>query len=422
MTNPRSLSIITGIILALFFTSQVLAQAPIDGWDKAKFGMTPQELKDAYKEEEQHHNNLYQQKIVYLEKHYTNNPEQLEQQKEWMEKNEKEFWAELDKDPDIGRPHKLMTLHLQPIPPLKTGDLFSGVFFSFGDSGLFEIEIMVSISEVMYIYKKEILQENKPEQLVAKAEKASEEFDHKLYELFYALSTNYGASKMDNGVGSVWTWKDMDGGVISLNVDRFKFSQDEREYSLLSSLTMTFSGIRTAATYAVLRKYVHEPCELENLLSEAWKKFTIELWGTSHPTTAREAAEARVSGKEVPPVPVKYNNWVKRIKTADYDRVPDFDKPLAVFLTIGGRTLDSFGSPSEVESMMNIPALKRNNLLVIILGLPEELKDWNAASIKNKSFRAKFAAYVELTNAITMSEKLRDFLFKEWFSDDLVVD
>jgi len=37
--------------LTLSFASQVLAQAPIEGWDKARFGMSPGEVETAYGEE-----------------------------------------------------------------------------------------------------------------------------------------------------------------------------------------------------------------------------------------------------------------------------------------------------------------------------------------------------------------------------------
>lgn len=40
--------------LTLSFASQVLAQAPIEGWDKAKFGMSPEELRNVYAEEEEY--------------------------------------------------------------------------------------------------------------------------------------------------------------------------------------------------------------------------------------------------------------------------------------------------------------------------------------------------------------------------------
>jgi len=40
MRNRKILIIFMSMNLVLFLTSKVLAQAPIEGWDKAKFGMT----------------------------------------------------------------------------------------------------------------------------------------------------------------------------------------------------------------------------------------------------------------------------------------------------------------------------------------------------------------------------------------------
>ena len=45
MRNRKILIIFMSMNLVLFLTSKVLAQAPIEGWDKAKFGMTPEGLK-----------------------------------------------------------------------------------------------------------------------------------------------------------------------------------------------------------------------------------------------------------------------------------------------------------------------------------------------------------------------------------------
>ena len=51
MRNRGFLVIFAGMMLTLFFASQVLAQASIEGWDKAKFGMTVEEVEAAYGEE-----------------------------------------------------------------------------------------------------------------------------------------------------------------------------------------------------------------------------------------------------------------------------------------------------------------------------------------------------------------------------------
>ncbi|GAH85684.1 unnamed protein product, partial [marine sediment metagenome] len=51
MRNRNLLTTFMGVALALSLASQALAQAPIDGWDKAKFGMSPGEVETAYDEE-----------------------------------------------------------------------------------------------------------------------------------------------------------------------------------------------------------------------------------------------------------------------------------------------------------------------------------------------------------------------------------
>ena len=60
--RSRSFSVIfLGMTLILFLAFQALGQAPIVYMFKAEFGMTPEELRTAYKEEEENHNNAYQQ-------------------------------------------------------------------------------------------------------------------------------------------------------------------------------------------------------------------------------------------------------------------------------------------------------------------------------------------------------------------------
>ncbi|TET62228.1 hypothetical protein E3J48_04525 [Candidatus Aerophobetes bacterium] len=53
MKVRKVLVVLIGVILALFLASQVLAEVPIEGWDKAKFGMSPEEVRSAYAEEEE---------------------------------------------------------------------------------------------------------------------------------------------------------------------------------------------------------------------------------------------------------------------------------------------------------------------------------------------------------------------------------
>lgn len=56
MRNRDFLVIFARMILTLHFTSQVLAQAPIEGWGKARFGMTLEESKAVYGEDEAYSN------------------------------------------------------------------------------------------------------------------------------------------------------------------------------------------------------------------------------------------------------------------------------------------------------------------------------------------------------------------------------
>ncbi len=51
MRKRNLLVIFMVMTLTLFSVSQALAQAPIEGWDKAKFGMNPEEVRTAYSEE-----------------------------------------------------------------------------------------------------------------------------------------------------------------------------------------------------------------------------------------------------------------------------------------------------------------------------------------------------------------------------------
>ena len=55
MKNRNTLAVFVGASLVLFFTSKVLAQtSAIEGWDKAKFGMTPEEVRKIYSAEEKY--------------------------------------------------------------------------------------------------------------------------------------------------------------------------------------------------------------------------------------------------------------------------------------------------------------------------------------------------------------------------------
>ena len=433
--RSRSLSVIfLGMTLTLFLASQALGQAPIVYMFKAEFGMTPEELRAAYKEEEENHNNAWQQEMEYDGEYYANDVEELlELQKVRMEKS-KTFWIEAtwidEKWYTKGEMlDQLITLYLKPLLSLEELGGWSVDFFSFGDNGLFETKTRVNLREVMHIYGKEFFTlpyeeypgEEKSEDALEKAEKISDKFGQTLDTIFLLLSEQYGESEyIEKDGGTWWVWKDEDDNTVSLDISGFKFSDNDKEYSLYTGLTIVCSGVRDAGTITALRRYVNKPYKSPGeLCDKAWEKFTTEAWGTPHPATAAEMAEARRQGEPLPPVPHKYNDWKERMETIDYNQVPDFDKPLAAFLTMGGRTIRSFGSPTDVEGMMDMPAIRANKCLQTILGLTEDIESWNVTSFKNRSFWAKFAAYLELTKSVVTSDKLKDFLFKEWLYGDL---
>ena len=417
--RSRSLLVIyLGMTLILFLASQALGHQPIVYMFKAEFGMTPEELRAAYKEEEENYNNTCQQEMEYIEKYYANDPEELQRQKEWVE-NQGDFWCELIENE--WRSHQLVTLYLKPLLSLEELGGYSVDFFSFGDNGLFETKTRVNLREVMDIWGKEFFGEEKSENALEKAEKISDEFGQELDRIFLLLSEQYGESEYVEKDGEVsWVWKDEDDNTVSLDISGFKFSDNDKEYSLYTGLTIVCSGVRDAATITALRRYVNKPYKSPgDLCDKAWEKFTTEAWGTPHPATGAEMAEAKMRGEPLPPVPHKYNDWKERMETIDYNQVPDFDKPLAAFLTMGGRTIRSFGSPTDVERMMDMPAIRANKRLQTILGLTEDFENWNVTSFKNRSFWAKLAAYLELTKSVVTSDKLKDFLFKEWLYGDL---
>lgn len=119
--------------LILLFVSQTIAQVPIEGWDKAKFGMSPEELRDAYKEEEEY----FEQKP-----------------------HLGDFWSVTEEN-RFGRIHPLFGWS-GPLPyTLYTGELRvlgekAGLHFRFVNTKLFEIEI-----KGKPIYKKAELEELK---------------------------------------------------------------------------------------------------------------------------------------------------------------------------------------------------------------------------------------------------------------------
>ena len=420
MRNRRFLTVCVVAIAFIFSTFQALAQIPIDRWLGAYFGMTPEELRDAYKEEENEHNNTYRQQMEYIEKNYTNDPEELKRQKEWMENNMKGFWIELTEEDVPGLSHQLVTLRLEPILSLGELGAQSVDFFSFGENGLYEIRTMMTIKIILDFWLPQVMEEQEIEENIEKAVKLSDQMWENLDFFWSLMQERWGEGEdVEKDGEACWQWNDVDDNTINLNPNTFGFSHNEKEYSLCSGWSLVCSGTRAAAVHITLREYIGQPCKPEEVFTKAWEKFRAEAWGTPHPATAEEAAEATLSGEPLPPVPLQYNDWIKRMENVKYEQVPDFDRPLAAFLTIGGRTIRSFGNPTEVEKMMDVPAIRKNDPLVTILGLGEDLESWNAAKFKERSFSAKFAAYLALTQSVVTSDELKDFIFTNWLYSHL---
>ena len=413
--------IFLGIALTVFFGSLALAEVPVDGWGMVKFGMTPEEVRRAYEEEQEEHAATYEERMEYIERTYADDPEELERQREWMQNNMKDFWYEITQEDVPGVPHQLFTLRLQPILSLDELGVWSTDFFYFGENGLYETKTMICLPEAQPFFLPELLEEEEIASTIDRADELSEELKKKLYGLFGLTQEVWGdGEEVEEDGEHWWVWRDLDDNSIRYHISAIPFNHKGKQYTLYSGLTIIGSGPRAAATYTALRKYVNEPCEPEELFDRAWEKYTTEVWGTPRPATAEDAASAMLRGEPVPPVPHKYNEWTKSMETITYNQVPDFDKPLAAFLTFGGRTIRSLGSPNEVEKMMDVPTIRANRRLETLLGLPEgDLEDWDAQNFKNRSFSAKFATYIELTETVLVSEEFKDFVFKDWLYGDL---
>jgi len=120
MKNRNVLAIFIGVGLILTLAFQVTAKQPIEGWDKAKFGMTPQELRNVYKGEERHFEDF------------------------WKEAEEG-FYVEKSKYglTTGARPYTLST------SKLKVFGENPEIAFSFVDNRLFKIQISGSLEEGM---------------------------------------------------------------------------------------------------------------------------------------------------------------------------------------------------------------------------------------------------------------------------------
>lgn len=156
MRKRNLLMTLVVMALTLSFASQVLAQVPIEGWDKAKFGMSSEEIKSAYAEE------------AYF------GPDT--------------FWEERQEDIVSGYPYTLSTFEL-----IAFGDKRRASFY-FVDNRLFGIEL--TITRIVVDTKKD-----SPKKLVELGTGMFDEYG----KIKSFLITKYGDSFVEEGDKS-WTW------------------------------------------------------------------------------------------------------------------------------------------------------------------------------------------------------------------------
>jgi len=157
-----------------------------------------------------------------------------------------------------------------------------------------------------------------------------------------------------------------------------------------------------------------------------WKTYVEQMWGTTEPATAGQAAAARLKGEEMPPEPVAYTDWLKSMQV-EYRDLPEGDRPMVDLLTRGGAAL-RLGYPRDMDIRLlrEYPSLVTDMTLRQMLGLeaPEgqknpELHEWDASLVKDQPLIARLAAYIKLYN--TVGQKLGDdamnYIFKDWFKD-----
>lgn len=257
MRNRGFLVILLGVVLALL-TSQALAQAPIDGWDKAKFGMSPEELREAYGEEEEYYKDTYYQELDYIEKRYGGvdlnrwESKGYKQHKENLGKY-KPFWKETEEywsreERGFGHP-----LTLYPRQPFKIlGEENTSITFGFVANKLYNIEITLRVEIDVFVY---IL----PESHIEEAARKNQMSKQKLVALKNALARKYGDSfgkeeeELERKYDSVTfgeymipirreilIWSDAKGNTVKLQSDFEQFRLGQKDYSLLSQFTICY--------------------------------------------------------------------------------------------------------------------------------------------------------------------------------------
>lgn len=145
---------------------------------------------------------------------------------------------------------------------------------------------------------------------------------------------------------------------------------------------------------------------------EEFQRLTKELFGAA-PVGRGEAARRAVAGEEVPEVAERYKRYMTKVEPQDLGKT---ERPLAAFLTEGGKSFMSFPGDTQLNLEMTYPALMQEPLKTF-LGM-EDLETFNpGASIKKQPLLGRLAAFISLVNNLQMDEKVAIYVFQDWFND-----
>lgn len=210
MRKRNSLVVFTIMTLTLFSVSQALGQAPIEGWDKAKFGMSPEEVRSAYQEEE-----------IYIPGF-------------WVTGEQRERWRpQSPNDADHpSRPSYPQILIIENIEVL--GENPHLIWFFFVLNRLFKVEFRFTGASEIY---RRIDEVQKSQDLLGKIE----ELKTFLVKKYGSASETEVAQKNEN---DKWTknavWVDTTGNSLTLRMDFKRIEIEDNEYQILTYVNVIY--------------------------------------------------------------------------------------------------------------------------------------------------------------------------------------
>lgn len=184
---------------------------PITGWDKAKFGMSPGELREAYEEEEKYYEDELCQELDFIKNYYGSDPEKMESELKREESSKEEFWYERkecwSKEEDgIYYPYRLSNTWLRVF-----GYYPDFIHFKFVDNQLYNISILVKTDFLWSITKEKV-----HEFILKQAEKLTE-LKNTLIEKYgdYFKKTEEGTEQTKGRVETL-IWVDENGNILEV--------------------------------------------------------------------------------------------------------------------------------------------------------------------------------------------------------------